>query len=128
MLVEFGTITIASVNGAALLQSIDFMEPGGGFGTIYNINQSLTAADSNRTMFIFIPTTSGAGIPLSERDLVQSVRLGFLTTGGAGTSIQIRAVVNPEPGTLALFGLGLLGFAGLLRARRRRFVLRPQNA
>lgn len=130
MLIEFGTITISAVNGGAVLQSIDFKEPGGGYGTVFNINRTLTAADSNQTMFIFIPASGAAGgfVPLTERDLVQSVRLGFLTAGGSATSIQIRAVVNPEPGTLALFGLGLLGFAGVLRARRKRLVLRLQNA
>jgi hypothetical protein len=128
MVIEFGTITLSAVNGSALLQSIDFKEPGGGYGSVYNINQTLTAADSNQKFFIFIPSTGTGSIPLTERDLVQSVRIGFLTTGGSATSIQVRAVVNPEPGTIALFAVGLFGLAGLLRARRARLVARPARA
>lgn len=36
------------------------------------------------------------------------------------TTINIDAVSNPEPGTIALFGLGLLGLGAAVRRRRRR--------
>ena len=48
-----------------------------------------------------------------------AVRLTFLYTGGSATSINVRAVANPEPGTIALFGLGVVGAAVALRARRK---------
>ncbi len=38
------------------------------------------------------------------------------------TTINIDAVANPEPTTLALFGLGLLGLGAAVRRRRRRFA------
>ena len=37
---------------------------------------------------------------------------------GLGTD-QLRVLINPEPGTWALFGLGALGLAGMVRRRRR---------
>jgi hypothetical protein len=117
MVVEFGTITIGA-GGAASLQAIEFDE-GSGFSpsAIWNINQSLTAADSNLPLHINVPSSV---IALTSRDLVQAVRLTFLFTGGSGTSIDVTAVVNPEPGTMALFGLGLVGMAAAVRARRKK--------
>jgi hypothetical protein len=41
---------------------------------------------------------------------------GSVTLGSGETNIQIV----PEPGTLSLFGVGMLGFAGTLRHRRKR--------
>ena len=38
---------------------------------------------------------------------------------GARTPIQIDAIANPEPTTLALFGLGILGLGAVVRRRRR---------
>lgn len=35
-------------------------------------------------------------------------------------TIKIDAIANPEPGTLALFGLGVLGLGGAIARRRRR--------
>lgn len=40
--------------------------------------------------------------------------------GGGANRVIINAISNPEPGTLALFGLGALGLAGLVRRRRRK--------
>lgn len=113
MVIEFGAITLGGT--FATLQAIDFDE-GAGFLSVYNINQTLTGANANNKLFINVPALS---IPLSERDLVRSVRLTFLFNGGSGTSINVTAVVNPEPGTVALFGLGLIGLAGAVGARRR---------
>lgn len=124
MVVEFGTITIGT-GGSALLQAIEFDE-GSGFSPteVWNVNQSISAADSNRALFINVPS---AVIPLTSRDLVQAVRLTFLFTGGGGTSIDVTAVVNPEPGTIALFGLGLAGMAAALRARRKKTTLAKKS-
>lgn len=117
MVVEFGTIT-----GTVLLQTITFAETGSALFTPYSVNQVLTSANSNSRLHIFIPAAS---IPLSERDLAQAVRLQFGFTIGAPSSVAINAVVNPEPGTVALFGIGLLGLAGAVRARRRNRKLAP---
>jgi hypothetical protein len=114
MVIEFGTITLGS-GASASLQAIDFDE-GTGFGNIWNVNQAITAANSNTRLTISVPAGS---IPLTQRDLVTAVRLSFLFTGGSATSINISAVANPEPGTMALFGLGLAGLFGAVRARRK---------
>lgn len=120
MVIDFGNIVFGSGNSSAILQRIEFREFGGGFSpNVYNINANLTAANSNSKFFILIPPAS---VPLVDRDLVQTVRLTFLMTGGSATSIGIRAVVNPEPGSIALFGLGALGLVGAVRARRKKSV------
>ncbi len=121
MIVQMGTITVAP--GAELrLAGITFREPGSGFLSIYSIDQLLTSADSDRLLHILIPSaaTPMGFVPLSERDLVEAVQLQFTFTGGAGTSFGINAVVNPEPGTIALFGLGLAGLGGTALVRRKR--------
>lgn len=115
MVIEFGAISIAGTNGSASLQAIEFDE-GSGFQSVWNINRTITAADANSKIHINVPSGS---IPLTERDLVTAVRLSFLMTGGSGTSINVGAVANPEPGTIALFGLGLAGLVGAVRARRK---------
>jgi hypothetical protein len=54
---------------------------------------------------------------------IQQIAISFSLVN-AGTQnnarIQIDAIANPEPSTLALFGLGVLGLTGLVRRRRRR--------
>jgi hypothetical protein len=114
MLIQLGTIT-----GTTQLNTISFTEPGSGLNTLYSINQVLTSADSGRLLFIQVPSAGPNSIPLTERDFVQAVRLNFGFTSGSASSLQIVAVVNPEPGTIALFGLGLAGLVGAVRARRK---------
>lgn len=41
---------------------------------------------------------------------------------------NVAVAVIPEPGTLALFGLGAAGLATLKRGRRRKKTARPKNA
>jgi PEP-CTERM motif len=114
MVVEFGAITLGA-GGSASLQAIEFDE-GAGFQSVWNINQAITTADAFTKIHINVPSAS---IPLTERDLATAVRLTFLFTGGSGTAINLAAVANPEPGTIALFGFGLAGLFGAVRARRK---------
>jgi len=52
-------------------------------------------------------------------DTITSVTVKyFLTDVGAGSSVDIDTVANPEPGTLALFGAGLVGLGLYVRRRR----------
>jgi hypothetical protein len=122
MVVQFGTIV-----GNVSLNNVAFNDLGSGLSSVYTINQSLSAVDSGRKIFIQIPSSGPGSVPLTQRDQVQAVRLTFSFQSGASTSLAIQAVVNPEPGTVALFGLGLIGLAGAVRARRRNRA-RAQNA
>jgi hypothetical protein len=48
-----------------------------------------------------------------------SVRVTFVfNTGTAADRLQIDMIANPEPGTIALFGLGALGLGAMVRRRR----------
>ena len=114
MVIQMGDIVV-DPSGVLLLTTVSFREPGGLFSSSYGINRVLTAADSGRTLFIDIPT---AVIPAIDRNDVETVSLTFVMIG-PGTSFGINAVANPEPGTIALFGLGALGLVGLVRRRRK---------
>lgn len=84
---------------------------------------------SNMILFQYAdPSFSG-----SSRDNGGSATVGIRNTGGVGTgqflqwsfnSAVITAgtaiVINPEPGSIALLGLGVLGLGGLVLRRRRR--------
>lgn len=120
LVIQLGNITVAP--GAALqLASVAFGEEGV-FPTdsVWTVAQSLTSLDSGTVLFLFIDP---AQVPLVNRNVVDVVRLNFIFTGGAGTSFAVNAVANPEPGTFALFGLGIAGLGlTVLRRRRRKLV------
>ena len=100
MMIDLGTIT-----GTVVLSNVVFIENGSSLVNPYALN--------------LIPSSGVGSIPLTERDLVQAVRLEFSFPTGSTNSIGIAAVVNPEPGTVALFGLGLAGLVGAVHARRK---------
>ncbi|HWG58728.1 MAG TPA: PEP-CTERM sorting domain-containing protein [Candidatus Acidoferrales bacterium] len=49
---------------------------------------------------------------------IDSAFVIYLTDGGAASSVDVLITPTPEPGTLLLFGTGMLLCAGLLRRRR----------
>ena len=56
-----------------------------------------------------------------DRNLADTLLLTFrVTTSASGDVFVFDAVSNPEPGTMALFGLGALGLGGLVWRRRGR--------
>lgn len=72
------------------------------------------------------PIFSLSGLPGSLSGVlpIGSFILDFVTPVGAGTigtpnsaALEVSSVPTPEPETLALFGMGLLGVAGLVRRR-----------
>ncbi len=119
LVVQLGTITLDGNGGALSLDGISFREGVTGvFSDTYAINQNLTALDGNKVLYIDIPESA---IAVSQRDVVDLVRLEF-TMLGPNTQFGISAVANPEPTTIALFGLGLLGLAGAVRRRKKRIA------
>jgi len=52
-----------------------------------------------------------------------TLNIVFSQAGGQNVD-SLRVLINPEPGTLALFGLGLLGLGSLVGRRRRRKSIR----
>lgn len=49
---------------------------------------------------------------------IDSAFIIYLTNGGAASSVDVLITPTPEPGTILLFGTGMLLCAGLLRRRR----------
>ncbi len=116
-------LELAAVTGAVTLTTIQFSGPNIGTpAEFYNVSQVLSGAAANGRFHISIPSTGlplGSGISLNNR-VAQTVTLNFAWAGGIGNSITINAIANPEPSTLALFGLGALGIAAGVRRRRKR--------
>lgn len=69
------------------------------------------------TFVIHNNNNDGQGHPAGGADIG-----GGVFPGPAGFRANVSGTANPEPATWALFGMGVLGLAGLARARRRQAV------
>ena len=87
-----------------LINGVQVAGPGNGYATGNNYNNTIGGASASNFLG---PYGAGAGVALS---------IGFGDQQFYISGMEVRAV--PEPGTLALFGIGLLGM-GAMRRRRR---------
>lgn len=109
----------------ATLDSI-LMQDSSGNSITVDYNQVLTSSSTagetvaNRILF-----GSNLGVLSSVGDFdggdFEDIYFNITFTGtNAGEAFEIDFVTNPEPGTLALFGLGLLGLGGVVVRRRKK--------
>ncbi len=81
---------------------------------IFGLNRNITSA-AEREVLLSVNAFSPAFVTTTG---YQSLFIDF-TIVNSGDSITIDAISNPEPGTLALFGVGALALAGFAERRRR---------
>jgi len=110
-------IWFGSISGSTLLTSIGVSEDGGTTFTTESFAYFIDASFSGTQYGVKFSTGPG-GVPHLNRDHVDVVRLSF--TVSPGSYFEIDGGSTPEPGTFALFGLGLFGLGGAVLRRRRR--------
>jgi hypothetical protein len=121
-----------------VIQDVVFQLTGGGTipsASFLGINQTVTAGANGVEQISLTPGAAtfanGFATDFSQFNAT-FITLSF--TGGTGgvsanDTFQIDAIsTTPEPGSIALFGLGILGLGGLVRRRRRQRAARLQNA
>jgi PEP-CTERM motif len=110
-----GSRQAVEASGNLNLVAVDY-DIGAGFGSNTNLLSGIYPGGAGGIpAFVSYHTVGNA--PGSPSQIV-GVRL-TLSSLAASTSFWIGAIQNPEPGTFALFGLGLAG-AGFIAVRRRR--------
>jgi|GEM_PF-1358567 len=118
-------VTSSTVNGVALLLNLEASFAKAGFlwvddGTGTFVDVAAAIADANVDVLAQLDTDVNPALPTPSElvvldldgDTIGDVAVRQTTLDG---SIGLRTV--PEPSSLALFGLGLLGFAGASRKR-----------
>jgi len=104
----YGSIDVSAASDGQLLSialsqaAIDDFNAGSGF---FSVGGHLTTLGSNDTQFVFGGTADGNG---SAAQFTRRLQVELAQTG---------TPVIPEPGTMALFGFGLIG--GALRRKRQ---------
>lgn len=90
----------------------------GGFAPIVVTDDTTFFMPGSRDSTNFVQNVGGDTFANQQYDTV--LFTFTFTASGGGHSFSIDAVSNPEPGTMALFGLGALGLGGLAWRRRAR--------
>ena len=97
------------------LSEIDFQSPfGGNTDIIYGSLSGTGISNLTNDFWIRFDRVAATGFDFAYA----SASLSGIWTSMSFTSFSLRAATVPEPGTLSLLGVGLLGFA-MLRRRRR---------
>ena len=105
----------AVVSGTILIQDIAYSTDGSTFGAQLSLGIFVPAlglsAPQPETAYYTNVSNAPSTAPVA-------VRIRFLSVGGAA-EVWLAGIQNPEPGTIALFGLGFVA-AGTVVIRRRR--------
>jgi hypothetical protein len=110
----------ASPGTSATLNTVTAGSPFAITAAMANTNPRLTGSENTANW-----TTAGGfvfGTTIYDSlDLTLRIRdtTGAVTTDPGGSVLGFDAIANPEPGTMALFGLGALGLGGFAWRRRR---------
>jgi hypothetical protein len=117
LILWFGSISIPGGN-SLFLSSVGVSEDGSSF-VFETFNTSLGAGGP----MAYHVHLNDFTIPPANRDQIVAARISFTYT--SGVTFTLDGVSTPEPTTLALFGLGLLGLGGAAVRRRRRRAKAP---
>lgn len=100
---------------------VGFYNPGTDTGQRATINVSAALSGTTPTWLMISPTalTFNGGMPTQDIVLYDAVRAVFTFTTPGTSRLQIDYIANPEPGTMALFGLGAAGLGAFVWRRRK---------
>ncbi len=118
-------IQLGAVSGAFTIGDISFDLVGGGTTTEFQYGNVVDATNSFDRLLITIPDN----MPILTTDrYATAVNIEFSWVGMQGSFLEVDAVANPEPGSMALFGLGALGLVAHRRRRRRKAATADADA
>ena len=118
---QIGTETITGLDASPLLST--GINPGAPFGGVVNANTSGLAAGALRNASVTLNPLFSLAPYANFTFYLENNGTG---TGSSGVLLD-NVVINPEPGTFALFGLGAAGLAGMAWRRRKSAKVAKQS-